>query len=106
MYLHFDENVLISDLKAFMDGFMKTTGGLERHKALAEDVRDPNSKNKIQAVVTLLVNCVDCASELKKDVTTIWQNGSPIHISLHDTTCPYCPGKGGFHYADTHALHA
>jgi hypothetical protein len=106
MYLHFDNKVLMSDLKALMDGFLKSVGASDRHKALAKEARDPNAKSKTSAIVTMVVNCVDCAAELKRDVTTIWQNGSPIHISLHDGVCPYCKGKSGFHYADTHSLHA
>ena len=106
MYLHFDVQTLQNDLWALLDGFTSAALGYDRHRNLAKRLADTNCSERKQAKITVVANCADCGSTLYKDLMTIWQNGSPVHISLLDRNCPYCQGKTGFHYASTHALHA
>jgi rubrerythrin len=106
MYLHFDPDILKQDFEALLDSFRKVALGYDKHKTLAKRLRDPSKTERTQATITIIANCSDCDETVRRDLTTIWQLGSPIHVSLNDGTCPYCGSKKGFHYGSTHSLHA
>lgn len=107
MYLHFDKNVLVADLKDVIDGFAKGILGHDKHQSLARRLRDTNDHSRTQARFAVVANCIDCGESVVRALTTIWQRGAPVEFSLEDRSeCPQCRGKKGFHFSTTKSFHA
>ena len=106
MYLHFDKQTFWDDIHDFVDAFAGGILGHDKHQGLASKLRDPKCTAKKSAKITIIANCVDCGNSILKDLHTIWERGSPVHVSLVNKTCPECQGQSGFHYAKHHSFHA
>lgn len=108
MKVHAKWQVIESDLKEFVDIFKIQQSGTERHQKLAERISDPNEKNPKMAMFTLLADCAICGARVGRHVNTIWRNGFPISVELHDDykACPECNGTDGFHYSEVQGIHA
>jgi hypothetical protein len=106
--IHVKWDVIRSDLKQFVDIFKIQKSGTERHQKLADHISDPNSKYRKLATFTLIADCAACGARIGRKVNTIWENGSPISVELHDEhkVCPACKKAEGFHYAEVESLHA
>jgi rubrerythrin len=108
MYIHFDPHVAEEDLKTLADGFLSAASAGTRHKALAKTMRDAKKSERTFATIGVLANCAQCFRDIERDVETIWQNGSPIKMTLSSNhgTCPYCGSTSGFHFKKTTKLYA
>jgi hypothetical protein len=106
MKVHVDWGIISADFHELVSACAQGITGTERHKELADRLRDPNEPNRKAAKFSLIVNCVNCEEAVRAAVTTIWQKGSPISFQLHDGTCPECGSEKGFTYQKVDAFHA
>jgi hypothetical protein len=106
MKLHVDWKIINDDLHALLNACQDGLTGTQRHKQLAEQLHDPDESNRKVAKFGLIVNCIVCEESLRAAVNTIWQNGSPVSLQLHDGKCPSCGSTEGFQYKELETFHA
>jgi hypothetical protein len=88
MYLHFDSEIFIADLKDMLEGFKQGLAGQRQHHELAKKLSDSSCELRKNAKLSLWTNCADCGVSVLQHVNSIWQRGNPVKVSLVDGICP------------------